>query len=77
MNNCQCFYCNRKPEEIAEVRLFSSSYGMEPLEYVKSEEGTFDPATGFFACDSCYIKAGTPPKTVLLSLYKYRKAAQR
>jgi hypothetical protein len=30
------------------------------VDYVLNEEGTYDPASGQFLCDSCYIKAGQP-----------------
>jgi hypothetical protein len=31
-----------------------------PDEYVRDEEGTYNPANGHFLCDECYIKAGQP-----------------
>jgi hypothetical protein len=30
------------------------------VDYVLNEEGTYDPASGQFLCDSCYIKVGQP-----------------
>jgi hypothetical protein len=30
------------------------------IDYVLNEEGTYDPASGQFLCDSCYIKVGQP-----------------
>lgn len=28
--------------------------------YVRAEEGTYNPVNGHFLCDDCYIKAGMP-----------------
>jgi hypothetical protein len=30
------------------------------VNYVRREEGTFNPANGHFLCDACYIAAGQP-----------------
>lgn len=30
------------------------------VEYVRQNEGTFNPQNGHFLCDMCYIKAGMP-----------------
>jgi hypothetical protein len=29
-------------------------------EYVRQNEGTYNPENGHFLCDACYIRAGTP-----------------
>ena len=29
-------------------------------DYVRDEEGTYNPENGHFLCDECYIKAGMP-----------------
>lgn len=29
-------------------------------DYIRDEEGTYNPANGHFLCDSCYIAAGQP-----------------
>lgn len=29
-------------------------------DYIVEEEGTYNPETGHYLCDSCYIKAGQP-----------------
>lgn len=29
-------------------------------DYIRSEEGTYNPSNGHFACDPCYISVGMP-----------------
>lgn len=34
--------------------------GYTRAEYVRAEEGTYNPTNGHFLCDRCYIEAGMP-----------------
>lgn len=52
--------CERTPDQIDEYVEFGRHEEMTPEEFVWSEEGTLDRATGQFLCTSCYIKAGQP-----------------
>ena len=53
-------YCKRSADEIPGVVEFAKMEDMTPDEWVKSEEGTYNPSNGHFACDTCYIKLGMP-----------------
>lgn len=33
-----------------------------PDDYVRDEEGTLDPDSGFFLCTTCYLKMGSPSR---------------
>lgn len=65
-------YCDRYASEMPDYDTFfcSSKEELDSLSedelkqrrnaYVRSEEGTYNPANGHFACDRCYIKIGFP-----------------
>jgi hypothetical protein len=46
------------PEQLAYG--FFADIGQSADDYVEQEEGTFDPETGAFLCDGCYIEFGMP-----------------
>lgn len=56
-----CYRCGRGPEESHE-----GFYGhpgdryQTGSAYVLAEEGTYNPVTGHYACDECYIAIGMP-----------------
>ncbi len=56
----RCFRCGRTPDEIDEYAEAARDEGVSPQEYVRTEEGTFNPQTGRFACTACYIEIGMP-----------------
>lgn len=57
----RCNGCHLTPEEIEEYWPESTGEsGVCASDYVKREEGTFNPENGHFWCTSCYIKAGMP-----------------
>ena len=56
----KCKVCDRKPHEIGEYVYCADDEGIEPEEFVKKEEGTYNPSTGKFYCTSCYVKIGMP-----------------
>lgn len=35
-------------------------YHKDREDYIRQEEGTYNPENGHFLCDSCYIGAGMP-----------------
>lgn len=53
-----CVGCRKAPAEIEEYVEIAREEGMTPEDYVREEEGTFNPANGHFACTTCYIKYG-------------------
>lgn len=55
-----CRYCLKSPSEIEEYIEAAKDCDMTPTDYVRSEEGTYNPANGHFACTDCYIAIGMP-----------------
>lgn len=59
-----CFRCGRPassfPEYDYSVREGFEVDGADRADYVRNEEGTYNPDTNRFACDECYIAIGTP-----------------
>ena len=60
-----CIGCNRAPsdlEEYIEASKEARAGGEEitPEQYVKLEEGTYNPENGHFLCTDCYIEKGMP-----------------
>lgn len=60
-----CIGCGKTPDQLLEYVEASSpeeygGRGITPDEYVRREEGTYNPANGHFACTSCYYKMGAP-----------------
>lgn len=55
----RCAGCGRVPADIPDLVSYLEP-GQTADEYVREEEGTFDPATGAFLCDYCYVRAGQP-----------------
>ena len=59
-----CFVCKREAHEIEEYREAlkgpeGEGYANE-ADYVRGEEGTYNPMNGLFRCTSCYILIGMP-----------------
>jgi hypothetical protein len=57
-----CTGCNKTPDEIQEYIECAEDEEMTPDDYVRSEEGTYNPSNGHFLCTDCYIEAGMPSK---------------
>lgn len=55
-----CIGCNKHPEDLEEYVEMGKVEGMSPEEFVRTEEGTYNPKNGHFLCSPCYIKAGCP-----------------
>ena len=60
MNEPLCTGCKKRPAEIQEYVDIAREEGMTPNEFVRQEEGTYNPRNGHFLCTSCYIAAGQP-----------------
>lgn len=55
-----CVRCLKSPGELTEYREVAKREGMTPEEFVRTNEGTLNPANGHFACTACYIAMGMP-----------------
>ena len=55
-----CTGCNKTPSQIDEYVDAALDDETTPDAYVRSEEGTYNPANGHFLCTDCYINAGMP-----------------
>lgn len=55
-----CQGCQRPPAEIDEYRDAAAEELISADEYVRKEEGTYNPDNGHFLCTVCYLKAGMP-----------------
>jgi len=55
-----CTGCNKPADEIEEYIEGAAENEMTVEQYVREEEGTYNPANGHFLCTSCYIKADMP-----------------
>ena len=60
-----CIGCGKEPNQIDEyieaVTENPSRYA-DADDYVRREEGTYNPANGHFACTYCYIEMDMPTK---------------
>ena len=53
--------CKKIPAELEEYFLPEIiGDDMTPDEYVRAEEGTYNPDNGHFLCTPCYVAAGMP-----------------
>lgn len=55
-----CTGCDKLATELDEYTGAAAEEEMDVDQYVREEEGTYNPANGHFLCTSCYIKAGMP-----------------
>lgn len=55
-----CTGCNKTADELEEYIEGARDAEMTVEEYVRREEGTYNPDNGHFLCTSCYIEAGMP-----------------
>lgn len=56
----RCVGCGLTPEELDEYREMAELEKMTPRGFVMSEEGTYNPQDGAFACTNCYLDMGAP-----------------
>lgn len=57
-----CTGCNKTADELQEYIEAAEENEMTVEQYVREEEGTYNPANGHFLCTDCYIAAGMPSK---------------
>jgi hypothetical protein len=57
-----CIGCNKPANEIDEYIEAAKESEMSIEQYVREQEGTYNPENGHFACTDCYIKMGMPSK---------------
>lgn len=55
-----CIGCNKHPGEIEEYVEIAKEEKMTPDDFVREEEGTYNPDNGHFLCTTCYARAGMP-----------------
>ncbi len=55
-----CKVCKKEPKDLGSVVYFASLENMEPDEFVKENDGTYNPTTEEFFCNTCYISVGMP-----------------
>lgn len=55
-----CVGCNILAKDHPEYIEMGEVEGMDPEEYVRREEGTYNRENGHFLCTGCYVKAGMP-----------------
>ncbi len=61
MEEPTCFKCGKKASEITEY-IDACEKWQTPGQYVRSEEGTYNPRTNHFCCTRCYIDIGMPSR---------------
>lgn len=57
-----CIGCNKLADEIDEYIEGAKESEMTVEQYIREEEGTYNPENGHFVCTDCYIKMGMPSK---------------
>ena len=57
-----CVGCKHRPGDLDEYVNAAADDETTPDEYVKEEEGTYNPENGHFLCTVCYFKAGCPAR---------------
>lgn len=50
-----CPACGRQAADIPDVVMFGKENGLSPEEFVRQEDGTYNPASEHFLCDTCFI----------------------
>lgn len=56
-----CFRCGKPASSFSEYwECSEDNRKNDAADYVREEEGTYNPATNRFACDACYIAIGMP-----------------
>ncbi len=55
-----CINCKKHPDELEEYIESAKENETTPDEFVRTEEGTYNPDNGHFVCTDCYIKIGMP-----------------
>lgn len=56
----RCKVCGKQPHEIEEYTYYAKENEMTPEEFVRQQEGTYNPETQLFYCTECYFRVGMP-----------------
>lgn len=56
----KCFCCLKFADELDEYIYGASTEEISILDYVREEEGTYNPKTNTFCCTNCYFEIGAP-----------------
>ena len=56
----KCAVCRKTPDELEEYQDQAKAEEMTPDEFVRENEGTFNPRVQLFCCTTCYIDIGMP-----------------
>lgn len=75
MEKLECPFCNREPEQIAEVVSHASQEAMTPEQFAKTD-GTYSADHNLFCCTSCYVKLDTPTIKELSIAYGHYRTHQ-
>ena len=62
MSDPICVGCKKRPHEIEEYIEAAAEDSMDPNDWVRTEEGTYNRENGHFLCTTCYIAVGMPSK---------------
>jgi hypothetical protein len=57
-----CTGCNKSADELEEYIEGAKEAGITIEQYVREEEGTYNPKNGHFLCTDCYVDAGMPSR---------------
>jgi len=56
-----CIGCGKTPSEIDEY-IQNPEEDLDPVRFVRENEGTYNKQNGHFACTDCYIRFGMPTR---------------
>lgn len=55
-----CIGCSQRANQILEYIHLAEDAGTNPSQWVRAQEGTYNPLNGHFACTDCYYRMGCP-----------------
>lgn len=59
-----CIGCGKHPEDLIEYSRVFTGEDIDPDEYVRCYERTYNSCNGHFTCTDCYLAAGQPSSPV-------------
>jgi len=59
----KCKVCGKQPHEIEDCVSYAEEYEIAPEEFVRQNNGTYDPKTETFYCMDCFVRTGMMYKT--------------
>lgn len=60
MGEPRCACCGKYANELKEFKYTFEELGLQPSEFVKLYEGTYNKENNKFYCTACYVKLGCP-----------------